>query len=183
MARVSLSGKEKSIDFILNWYEDQIEAIRDLRNKIVSSIIFSDTQIKVNSKFITLTIDEINEYFENSEDELEHLVCFDLISATEAFLRVDFNNRVDRKDKSDIGKTFRALNKKKGKKISLQEDIIETWKEATGDKSFSNFLGLLNYRHWLAHGRYYNPKLGREYSFDIAYEISENIFDLISIQN
>jgi hypothetical protein len=128
-------------------------------------------------------LEEVNRYFDNSEDELERLVCLDLISATEAFLRIDFNNRVEKKDKSDIGKIFRLLNKKKGNKISLEEEIIESWKVTTGDIIFSNFLGLLKYRHWLAHGRYWTAKLGREYSFDIAYEISENIFDLISVHS
>ncbi|MFI5139341.1 MAG: hypothetical protein ACHQIM_16080 [Sphingobacteriales bacterium] len=172
--RVSLSGREKSIESIRGWYEDQMEAINDLRVKI-SSIR--------NEKFRELDLIEINTYFDNSEEELERLVCLDLISATEAFLRVDCYNRVNEKDKSEIGRIFREVHKKKEIKISLEEDIIEIWKNQLGNKPFSDFLGLLKYRHWLAHGRYWTPKLGRGYSFDIVYQITGNIFEVVSKQN
>jgi len=183
MAKISLSRKEKSIDSILNWYEDQVEALRDLKNKIVRAVIYSNAGVKVNPKFLELTIGEIDEYFENSEEELNHLVCFDLISATEALLRVDYYDKISKKDKSPVGREFRVINKKKRNKVSLEDDIVTTWKTATGDTSFSNFLGLLKYRHWLAHGRYWQPKLGRQFSVDIAYEISENIYDVIAVKS
>ena len=150
-----------------------MEAITDLRVKVS----------KVPSeKFRELDLIEIGAYFDHSEEELERLVCLDLISATEAFLRVDYYERIRERDRSEIGRSFRSLNKKKGNKISLEEDIIEAWKGNTGDRSFSDFLGLLKYRHWLAHGRYWAPKIGRAYSFDIAYEISANIFNIVSKQ-
>jgi len=180
--RISLSGEEKSVKSIRNWYEDHSVAITDLRIKVISTISDSNNKIRINEKFYRLDLIEINAYFDYSEDELERLVCLDLISATEAFLRVDYHERIKEKDKSQIGKAFRSLNKKKGKKISLEEDIIETWKSVKEDSSFSDFfLGLLKYRHWLAHGRYWTPKLGRNFSFDIAYEISEAIFEIVSI--
>lgn len=37
--------------------------------------------------------------------------------------------------------------------------------------------GAFRYRHWLAHGRYWQPKLGRKYDylsvFGLAYEFNE----------
>ncbi len=180
MAKISLSGNEKSISSILNWYEDQIEALRDLKNKIINAIIYSEVDVKVNEKFAALTFDQINEYFSNSEKELQHLACFDLVSATEALLRVDFHNRIFNKDKSPIGRVFRNIYKKKANKVSLEEDIIETWKNITGDNSFSDLLSLLRYRHWLAHGRYWTPKFGRGYSFNIVFNISKNITDIVT---
>jgi hypothetical protein len=180
--RVSLSGEEKSLETILSWYDDYLQAINDLRYKIMNARTSSNSTTKIREKFKKLNLKEIGVYFDDSEDELERLVCLDLISATEAFLRIDYHERIKEKDKSEIGRFFRSLNKKKGKKISLEEDIIETWKSNTGDQSFSNLLGLLKYRHWLAHGRYWAPKLGRTYSFDIAYEISANIFNIVSNQ-
>lgn len=129
-----------------------------------------------------MTTDELNDYFRDSEEELEHLICFDLISATEAVLRLDFYTKVYNKDKSNIGRTFRTLEKKKGNKISLEDDIIANWKEivVARKNDFSNFLGLINYRHWLAHGRYWKPKIGQQYTPSIAYNIAENIFDIVN---
>lgn len=180
MANVSLSGDEKSIESILSWYEDQLEALRDFRNKIIDTVLYPKPDITISSKFELLSLDELNSYFLESEDELEHLTCFSLISATEAKLRIDYLTRVRTRDKSTIGRIFRDFNKKRGKKISLEEHVIESWKKETGSNSFSDFLGLLNYRHWLAHGRYWVPKLGRYYSVDNTNEISEAIFDILN---
>lgn len=180
MTRVSLSGKEQSIAFIWSWYEDQREALFDFRTKIFTSVIVSSSA--VHSKFIGLTIDELNDYFKNSEEELEHLVCFDLISATEAVLRSDFYARVYNRDKSELGRTFRGLERDKGNKISLEYDIIDNWKEIVYARKtdFSNFLGLIGYRHWLAHGRYWTPKLGQQYTPSVTYNIAESIFDIVN---
>jgi len=180
MARVALSGQDLSIEFVWSWYEDQKEALFDFRSKVFSAISLSS--ILPNEKFIGMTTDELNAYFEESENELEHLVCFDLISATESLLRSDFYARVYNKDKSGLGRTFREIEKGFGNKISLEEHIINSWKEivVARKSDFSDFLALLRYRHWLAHGRYWIPKLGREhYSPSVTYNIVERVFNIV----
>jgi hypothetical protein len=179
MAKVSLSGQEQSIEFIWSWYEDQKDSLFDFRNKTVGLI--SNFSNELNSKFLAYTSDELNDYFEESNEELERLVCFDLISATEGLLRSDFYSKVYNKDKSEIGKRFRELHKLKENNISLEQEIIENWKEfSTENKSdFSRFLGLLKYRHWLAHGRYWIPRFGQPYNPETTYEIAENILEIV----
>jgi hypothetical protein len=180
MAKVSLSGSEKSIEDIWNWYEDQKEALRDFKNKIITSLLGSPKTI--NDKFISLTFDELNDYFDNSFEELEHLVALDLISATEGILRADFFTKVFEKDKSNLGRAFRDIYKQKGKKVSLEEDIIENWKNHVvhSKSDFSSLIGLLHYRHWLAHGRYWTLKRGRRHSVDETYGIAESIFNFVN---
>jgi hypothetical protein len=180
MGRISLSGEQRTIESILSWYDDQLIAIKDYRNKIIDVVIQSNSKIKIDVKFIGLTLTEINDYFNKSEEELKHLICLNLLSATEAFLRVDYNIRVSKKDKSDIGREFRKIDKKKKKKVSLEDDIVEIWRDNTKEKIFSDFLGILNYRHWLAHGRYWIGKFGRVYSVDDAHQIANGIFTIIS---
>jgi hypothetical protein len=179
MAKVSLSGQEQSIEFIWGWYEDQKDSLFDFRNKTVGLI--SNFSGELNSKFLAFTSDELNDYFEESHEELERLVCFDLISATEGLLRSDFYSKVYNKDKSEIGKRFRELYKLKENNISLEQEIIENWKEfSTENKSdFSRLLGLLKYRHWLAHGRYWTPRFGQPYNPETTYEIAENILEIV----
>jgi hypothetical protein len=180
MAKVSLSGSEKSIEDIWSWYDDQKEALRDFRNKIINILL--TTPNSVHDKFTTLTLEELNEYFDYSEQELEHLVSFDLISATEGTLRADFFSKVFDKDKSDLGREFRAIYKAKGNKVSLEEDIIESWKSNNPEtkSDFGNLQGLLHYRHWLAHGRYWDIyKKGRIYKADETYGIAESIFNFV----
>ena len=177
-AKITFSEEEKSIEAIWSWYEDQQEAIRDFKNKLRNALLSS---LKVQDKFLGLSMDNVEEYFLDSEKELDYLVSFDIISSTEALLRIDFLRKVYNKDKSDLGRAFRQIYKQKANWISLEEDIIETWKkiESSKKKYLSDFLGLLNYRHWIAHGRYWTPKLGMQYNVDVSYEISDKIFELV----
>src|ERR1700722_10762052 len=98
--RVSLSGEEKSPEAILSWYDDYLQAINDLRYKILNARTSAENNTKIKEKFKKLNLSEIGAYFDNSENELERLVCLDLISATEAFLRIDYYERIKAKDKS-----------------------------------------------------------------------------------
>jgi len=179
MANFSLSGEELSIESIKNWYDDHDQAIKDFKNKVVEAIVNSKPTVDL-FKFKAFTVDDVDKYFSDSKQELENLVCFNLISATEAKLRVDYTIRVKEKDKSGIGRIFRDFHKRKGKRISLEEHIIEVWKKETGEKIFGDFLGILNFRHWLAHGRYWNAKLGRKYTIENTYGISKAVFDIIN---
>ena len=178
MTRISLSDNFQTIESIWNWYIDQSEALYDYRNKIFSLVV--NFQQGMQNKFVGFTLDELNEYFDESKRELEHVVCFNLISLTEAYLRTDFYTKVYNKDKSNIGRIYREIYKQKNNKISLKEDIIKNWQNNKFDakSAFSKYIGLINYRHWLAHGRYWVPKFGQKYTPEITYNIVEQIIKL-----
>jgi hypothetical protein len=124
MSRISFSGHEMSIEDVWDWYEDQKEALRDFRKKIIGLITNNSS---IDNKFLGFSRDEINEYFKESELELDRLVCFNLISATEAHLRLDFYTKVYNKDKSNIGRAFREVHNQMGNRISLEEHIHKVY--------------------------------------------------------
>ena len=176
MKKVSLSADVVSINAVWGWYQDQKNALRVFKYQIIESLTKPTSTL--NQKFQTYSIDDLEIYFKESERELEYLVCFDLISATEGLLRKDFHSKTNQKDKSDIGRAFREIAKEKDPKdIRLKEDIIEHWKVHMPSKkdAFGNYNGLLIYRHWLAHGRYWNLIKGRKYSADEAFSITLEI--------
>jgi hypothetical protein len=41
----------------------------------------------------------------------------------------------------------------------------------------SDLIGAFRYRDWLAHGRYWPPKLGRKYDYESVYKLAEDILD------
>jgi len=48
--------------------------------------------------------------------------------------------------------------------VSFSEDILELWKDyATNRSVVSELKSVFNFRHWLAHGRYWAAKTGRKY--------------------
>jgi hypothetical protein len=97
----------------------------------------------------------------------------DLMSATEAALRNDFDQRVDRKKKDPLSRRFRQLRKKHGDRVRLDEHLLEAWSLSVEDaddlhrrtvrEAIALFRGDINLRNWLAHGRHRRPKLARQY--------------------
>lgn len=161
MALTYWGENNKSLDFILNWYDDQKAALKDFQIKVIEEVRLGVLTVEI--KFNELSIAEITDYFEQSFEELEHLASFNFLSFVEASLRIDFVNKVKKKEKSELARKYREITKHKKNKVSLEQDIIETLKELLPSKRriFSDYTGALNYRHWIAHGRYWNPKLGR----------------------
>jgi len=103
--------------------------------------------------------------------ELEWVTMLSLLSSAEATLRVDFVVRVREKLKDNVSRRFHDIFKRRGiNKIRLEEDILDCWRDC-GSKigvktAVSAFKGALNLRNWLAHGRWWRPKLGQADGYD-----------------
>ena len=179
MTRVSFSGQEVSLSYVWQWYQETEKAINHYKILVINSLT---SGARMPDTFLSMTKDEILEHFTGQQEELEKLVSFDFVASAEASLRLDYLTRVYNKKKDSISRNFRELYQKKGLEAKLNEDILEIWvssqpacKSAVGD-----FRGVLRLRHWLAHGRYWTPKLGRNYSPERVFDISKNLFDALS---
>ena len=120
-------------------------------------------------RFLGMSLDDIDEFFNNELNEIDHRTCLFLIAAAEAVLVVDFLNRVGGRKKDTISKNFRNIFKneceKNPKNVRLDKHILYIWRDRDGKTKslIGDFRGALNYRHWLAHGRHWTPKLGQYY--------------------
>jgi hypothetical protein len=134
-----------------------------------------------------MTPAEIEDFFTRHRNELDFLAMLDLMSAAEAVIRLDYLNRVAKRLKDPISKSFKTINKNlsttnKADKVSLEEHILDTWAAVAPatKNSVSDFKAALKIRHWLAHGRYWNPRLGRQqYSPGDIFDISDNLLHAI----
>jgi hypothetical protein len=63
--------------------------------------------------------------------------------------------------------------------MTLEEEILNAWVEHRNVSSslVRNLKGAFKYRHWLAHGRYWNPKLGQPYDYDGVFLLAESILN------
>ena len=153
MDRVPLSSEELTIKEIEDYYLATERALRSFYDKS-------------NTYFVGYTFDELESELNSRLEELNKATAFTVLAAIEAHLRVDFLQRVYNKDKDDLSRKFRALHNEKGSRVSLSEDILELWKDHVAKKSVvQDIRAALNFRHWLAHGRYWVAKLGRRYDF------------------
>ena len=103
--------------------------------------------------------------FQDYEDTLV------LLTYIESIFRVDFTVRCQLKLRDSISKKFREIQKVNGKKVSLERDILACWKKSGNlQAKLSEMVNhAIKFRHWLAHGQYWTPKLHRTFDF---YELS-----------
>ncbi len=168
------SRKIKSLDEIWDWYSEQKELLIELKSKVITGLISKE-------KFQYQSTNEIEEHFKNSIEELEHLVCFDLVSTAEGCMQSDFKNRIN--SNSFTGFIDILLNEKANdNNISLSQEIMPVWKKFTASKSqvIADFSGILKYRNWLAHGRHWDQKVGEIYNPNKAFKISKELIDVIN---
>lgn len=171
--KVSFSSQNLSIEEIAYYKQDLEKAIR-LYYKSYSEY----------EKFYTYSIENIDEEKSLRLQELELNAIFMLLSSIEALFRIDFNIRVNQKFKDELSKEFRNIYKTKQSRVSLEEDILNIWQTHFRELKLiiSEYKSTLHYRHWLAHGRYWEPKLGRKYDFDSIYILANNIINNLPLK-
>ncbi len=130
-----------------------------------------------------MTLGEVETYFANIFREIEYSFCLNLIASIEARFRMDYVVRATDKLKDPLSREFRELYKEHQEKVGLEEVILEQWKHHhSHTKSYiSAYIGALKYRHWLAHGRYWKPKLGRKYDAISLYPICDGIIQNVPL--
>ena len=140
------------------------------RNQILNEQI-------TDEQFIGMTRNEVKDYFNSLQTEIEFSFCLNMIAAIEARFRMDYIIRSTDRLKDDLSRDFRNIYQEKATNISLVESILENWKKRYPEyKNYiSNYIGALKFRHWLAHGRYWNPKLGKKYDTTSVYLICEKL--------
>ena len=170
MKRLVLSGREKSIESIWEWYEYHLRLSLLSKVGVQNKIIQGDTD--VDPVFLGMSPDEIDGFFR----ELDYLAMLDLIVATEAAIRLEYWSRVDKRYKDPVSKSLRKHYKRKHLNVRL-EDLLNLWAAAKPSVAgaVGDFKGALHLRHWLAHGRYWNETFARDYSpgdvFDVCFNL------------
>lgn len=175
------SYKPVSLEDVWDHYELTRDSLVQKKYAIEQNML--NTQGSVEPRFIGMTLSDLNDFFDDQQDEIDHRTSFFLIAAAEADLVSDFMNRAKRRRKNDtIGQEFRRIFKEEceenQKNIKLDRHILEIW-SAKAKSQVGDFRGALNLRHWLAHGRHWTPKLGRNYVPSVVASIIIRLFEEI----
>jgi hypothetical protein len=125
------------------------------------------------------TQQEVQTSYRKESSEFEHSTCLTVLAALEARFRIDYLARSENKLKDALSQSLRKLYAKHRNKLGF-EDLLNAWKRHSPALSdhISQLKTALIYRHWLAHGRYWEPKLGRKHDFsdiwNLAYKIEQD---------
>jgi len=182
MRRVSLLEEHLTPEAVWESWEVQRESVSCLMSSILGKLARNDPSL-MTTRFFGMALGEVEDYFTGLEREIDHETSLNLLAAAEAVMMVDFYHRVYEKRKDRVSRRFRRLHTRKRQqsrpRVSLDEEVLEIWssERPSAKKSIGQFRGALNYRHWLAHGRYWAPKLGMRYFPQNIQEIVEALFD------
>ena len=100
-----------------------------------------------------------------------------LLASIEASFRVDYLQRNYAKKRDDLSRAFRALYRQKHQRASFSDDILQGWRDHSDVRPIlvGEIRAAFRYRDWLAHGRYWVAKLGRQYDFETVYDLGRTI--------
>ena len=110
---------------------------------------------------------------ENALVELEHMCSLATLSSLEAAIRLDYAARVAKRWRDPLSRALKQVYRQREKKARLEDDLISTWRVAASlpNALASDVIRVFKYRHWLAHGRYWQPKFSR-YNFQRVFELA-----------
>lgn len=168
MAKISSQQKPQRLSF---------ETIADIYayRKASLKFYFSQRNPAFESVFTGLSNQEVNRIFHFQLQELENDAAFNVLAAIEATFRIDLAIRYEKHDKAGISKRFRqqiqTYFSEKFYQVPLREVILEEWKREleVNDGLISALKDAFRFRHWYAHGRYWQLKAGRaQYDFPLS---------------
>lgn len=183
--RVSISSNRIGVDDVWEYYETMRAAIVQSAEATKQSLL-DGTDLR-NPRLFGMDLTELDAYFEILLDEADKQTCLFLIASAEAAIRVDFLGRVYEKRKDRVSRAFRDIYKSRCEhnttRVRLDKDILDTWSLETekARAAVATFKGALKFRHWLAHGRYWVPKLGRKYDPSGIVQIVMDLFGVIEL--
>ena len=128
-------------------------------------------------KFVGYSRDDLVRELDERLRDLDRDSAFGILAALEASFRVDFHLRCEKRLKDDLSRHFRRLDKRSLRRLAFEEQILEAWKRhvPAAKTLISEIIGAFKYRHWLAHGRYWEPKLGKRYDFFSVYLLAQRM--------
>lgn len=159
--RISFSGLAQSLEQIANHRATVEEAIFEY---------FLCPSDKLLARYTGMKVDEARRA---CQDDMNQMSAFAVLSSIEASMQMDYLRRGRDRRRDNLSRSMRALYRERGPRVNLERDLIPLWREHTSipNRVFSDLVSALQYRHWLAHGRWWRPKFGREYDFFTVYTI------------
>ena len=163
--KVSFSGKNLSLADAALHHNDTDGAL---------TLFFSTASPSYPVRFAGYKPDEVREELGDRLIELDHNTTMSLLAAVEAAFRIDYLQRCYQKKKDGVSRQFWEIYKVRETRASLEDDIFEVWKNNTSGntKLISELRGAFKFRHWMAHGRYWTPKLGQKYDYLSVYPLA-----------
>jgi hypothetical protein len=159
--------------------------IAEYHNDVVSSLklYFSEVSPSFKVRFFGHRPNEIAVELAARLEETDLRSAFAILTRLEATFRIDYERRCREKMKGPLSRDLRAIYKSRKTNVGLDEDIFEAWAQNYTEfqRLIGEVRGAFKFRHWVAHGQYWTPKLGRKYDFNYVYLLAENVLNVLPL--
>jgi len=168
--RLRFSNQNVDIQSYALHHQDMEQSLR---------LYFSSDASSFDLRFAGYQPDKVREEMDTRLNELEFASALTVLAAVEGAFRIDYLQRCYRRERDPISKKLRAIYKERQDRARLEEDILNIWKQYANGSSriIGDLIGAFKFRDWLAHGRYWVPKLGRKYHYLTIYALSARALD------
>jgi hypothetical protein len=168
--RVSFSGQHLGLADIDGYHHDAEASLR---------LYFSSVSPTYAVRFFGYSVREVTELLHARLAEGQLRASLTVLSSLEAAFRIDYLQRCYHRDRSEITRCFRALYSEYAERVRLDEHILDNWATyfPATRALIAEIKRAFRFRHWLAHGRYYTPKLGRKFDYLDLYELADEVFE------
>ncbi len=166
--RVSLSGAHLAANQVAEHHAVVEEAIH---------LYYAAASPGFETRFAFYTEDEVLAERDERLYEAGAASAMMVLASIEAAFRVDYLRRCYAKHRDRLSRTLRELYQDKGARVSLSDDLLDVWKNhgSVPARLVGDIRSAFGYRDWLAHGRYWVPKLGRQYDFASVYNLAREV--------
>ena len=156
-----------------------LREIAEYHEDAVSSLRFYFNDAPNLERFIGYAPAQRFEELETRIDETSLRSMLIALASIEASFRLDYEFRCRKRLKDNLSRALRQIYKVRQEHVALDEDLFEAWKlHIPKSKALiSELRAAFRLRHWLAHGRYWQPKLGRNFDFDFIYDLAVAVFE------
>ncbi len=164
--RVIFSGLQLGLTDIADHHRDLGSSLR---------LYFSPDSPSYQVRFAGYTVTEVTKELRRRLEEVDKTSSLAVMASIEAAFRIDYLQRCYRRGKDPVSRAFRNIYKAKQKYASLEDEIFGAWADNSSvlRSIIGELRGAFRFRHWLAHGRYWIPNLGRGYDFNDVFALAD----------
>ncbi len=167
--RIGFSGEHLQLARIAQYYSDIEASVRSY---------FSSENMRSRERFVGYSKYEVDLEMGSTLEEHARSTSMSILAALEAAFRIDYLQRCYKRLRDPLSRAFRNAHQEKGARVPL-EDIFSMWQlhSNVSPSVITDLERVFRYRQWLAHGRYWTPKIGRECDYDDIYALAESVYN------
>jgi hypothetical protein len=181
--RITFSKNSISINDVAIYHQDVDASLRMLFTSAKLTayhpmrLFITSMTPGIAARFVGKGLSQIDEELVERLYETELRSALAMLASLDAAFRIDYLQRCQQRKRDQVSRAFRVLYAHHGSRVRLEDDIFETWRQVLPSTAYlvSQLKGAFKYRHWLAHGRFWEPKHGGKYDYQGIYILAQSV--------